>query len=817
MGRIRKLSDEVISRIAAGEVVVSPSHALKELLENSLDAGSRNIVLQLRKGGIQSLQISDDGSGIDKNDFPMLCERFATSKLTSMKDIQSLKTFGFRGEALSSISFVSQLSITSKTEMSDCAYRASFSDGKMISELEEVALAKRGTIVQINDLFYNMPSRQRAMGSASDEYARCLDLVQKYCIEFPEVSFNVRKFGQNTNDLRTNGGVKTRKNVIGLLYGSNVVKELIQFTVSRDSERPRDSDKEKSNELSLKIPDFSAELYISGLGYNPKQNTLIIFINGRLVKNNAIKQAIETAYQYTKSNYWAFVSVRIPSETIDPNIHPTKNLVYISHEALISDAIQRKVMCSLQASNYSRNMVLERKPRLELKDYSSSGETKSNYMDSTKNVTRVRTDSKQLVLQEYSSNSISKHSNISLITIENKQDNSNGIAKNVQCSSIKPNGGEEKSKEEVKLSEKDHQKLQNGDNEVLEHSFNLNKSSENQTNENFRTKLYHPLTPENSLKNKQIFRLFDISNYVMDAHILSWSLTNDSIPLIKEMRNFQTKVKQKFLTEIEIMNDNTEASKMEYLRSLTKNIINGIYIGQITSSWSIIQAKNQILLINIEQISKIALKQSLICRLGYIPLLKLNPPVNLGELSLFGTESAKDYKLNENDQIQLKDFINSQAYLYFDILKVLGINFDSSNGSFSTLPLFFGNFVPNIDFLPELFEHVIFACWNFHITHACKQKLLNTGNAQILNPHFNEEKNCSSDKVSEDYIIKLYELFIELIEILVDYYLFGIEDNELLFQATRNNNNLILVEDQISQNIIELSSLEKLYRVFERC
>ncbi|KAL5368687.1 MutL-like ATPase [Cryptosporidium parvum] len=817
MGRIRKLSDEVISRIAAGEVVVSPSHALKELLENSLDAGSRNIILQLRKGGIQSLQISDDGSGIDKNDFPMLCERFATSKLTTMKDIQSLKTFGFRGEALSSISFVSQLSITSKTEMSDCAYRASFSDGKMISELEEVASAKRGTIVQINDLFYNMPSRQRAMGSASDEYARCLDLVQKYCIEFPEVSFNVRKFGQNTNDLRTNGGVKTRKNVIGLLYGSNVVKELIQFTVSRDSERPRDLNKEKSNELSLKIPDFSAELYISGLGYNPKQNTLIIFINGRLVKNNAIKQAIETAYQYTKSNYWAFVSVRIPSETIDPNIHPTKNLVYISHETLISDAIQRKVMCSLQASNYSRNMVLERKPRLELKDYSSSGETKSNYMDSTKNVTRVRTDSKQLVLQEYSSNSISKHSNISLITIESKQDNSNGIAKNVQCSSIKPNGGEENSKEEVKLSEKDHQKLQNGDNEVLEHSFNLNKSSEDQTNENFRTKLYHPSTSENSLKNKQIFRLFDISNYVMDAHVLSWSLTNDSIPLIKEMKNFQTKVKQKFLTEIEIMNDNTEASKMEYLKSLTKNIINGIYIGQIKSSWSIIQAKNQILLINIEQMSKIALKQSLICRLGYIPLLKLNPPVSLGELSLFGTESVKNYKLNENDQIQLKDFINSQAYLYFDILKVLGIDFDSSNNSFSTLPLFFGNFVPNIDFLPELFEHVIFACWNFHIAHACKQKLLNTGSAQILNPHFNEENNCLSDKISEDYIIKLYELFIELIEILVDYYLFGIEDNELLFQAIRNNNNLILVEDQISQNIIELSSLEKLYRVFERC
>ncbi|KAH8582891.1 family ATpase [Cryptosporidium sp. chipmunk genotype I] len=816
MGKIRKLSDEVISRIAAGEVVVSPSHALKELLENSLDAGSRNIILQLRKGGIQSLQISDDGSGIDKSDFPMLCERFATSKLTTMKDIESLKTFGFRGEALSSISFVSQLSITSKTEGSGCAYKASFSDGRMISELEEVASAKKGTVVQINDLFYNMPSRQRTMGSASDEYAKCLDLVQKYSIEFPEVSFNVRKFGQNSNDLRTSGGVKTRRNVIGLLYGSHVVKELIQFTVSRDSERPRELSGEERNDLSLKIPDYSAELYISGLGYNPKQNTLIIFINGRLVKNNAIKQAIETAYQYTKSNYWAFVSVRVPSETIDPNIHPTKNLVYISHEALISDAIQRKVICSLQASNYSRNMVLEKKPRFELRDYSSSSESKSNYLDSTKNLTRVRTDSKQLVLQEYSSNSILNHSNISLISRESKQYDSYNNAKNVQYPSQEPKGSEEKLSEEMKLSNKCQPEFQSGDNGTPEQGFSLNKSSENQKSENFRVKL-HQSASENSLKNKQIFRLFDISNYVSDAHILSWSLSTDSIPLIDEMRNFQMKMKQKFLTEIEIRNGNTKSTKIEYLNSLTKSIINGIYIGQIKSFWSIMQAKNQILLINIEQVSKIALKQSLICRLGYIPLLRLNPPVGLRDLSLFTTGSIKSYELNENDQAQFEDFIQNQAYMYFEILKVFGINYNSSDNSFSTFPLFFGNFIPNLDFLPELLEHVIFACWNFHIAHACKRKLSNTGNIQILCRYFNEENNNLSEKASEDCILKFYRLFIELIDILVDYYLYGIEDNELLFQAIRNNNNLILVEDDISRNIIELSSLEKLYRVFERC
>ncbi|OII75421.1 ATPase [Cryptosporidium ubiquitum] len=805
MGRIRKLSDEVISRIAAGEVVVSPSHALKELLENSLDAGSKNILLQLKKGGIQSLQISDDGSGIDKSDFPMLCERFATSKLTTLKDIESLKTFGFRGEALSSISFVSQLNITSKTEGSSYAYKASFSDGKMVSELEEVASAKRGTVVQFTDLFYNMPSRQRTMGSASDEYAKCLDLVQKYCIEFPEVSFTVRKFGHNTNDLRTNGGLNTRKNVISLLYGSHVVKELIQFTVSRDSERQKELHVGEMSDLSLKIPDFSAELYISGLGHNPKQNTLIIFINGRLVKNNAIKQAIETAYQYTKTNYWAFVSVKVPSETVDPNIHPTKNLVYISHETLISDSIQRKVMNSLQASNYSRNMVLEKKPRFELKDYFNSNESKSSYSDSTKNVTRVRTDSKQLVLQEYSSNSISKHSNISLISKENGQDNINDFGKEVQNPLKRPEEDEENLEEKkMKLNEKHDQEFQD-------------ENNENQKND-YRNRLNHSIS-ENSLKNKQIFRLFDISNYVLDAHILSWSLNTDSIPLINEMRNYQIKMKQKFLTDIEIRNA-AEFSKMEYYKNLTRNIVNGIYIGQAKSSWSILQAKNQILLINIEEISKIALKQSFVCRLGYIPLLKLNPPVKLSSLSLFTTENIGEYELNERDQTELEDFIQNKAFMYFELLKVFGIDFNSSDKSFSTFPLCFGNLIPNLDYLPQLFEHVIFACWNFHIVHACKQKLFNTGDKQILCPHFNyyfKEKNNVLDEGYNDYILKSYELFIELIEILVDYYLYGIDDNKLLFQAIRNNSNLILVEDDISRNVIELSSLEKLYRVFERC
>ncbi|KAJ1612585.1 MutL-like ATPase [Cryptosporidium canis] len=811
MGRIKKLSDEVISRIAAGEVVLSPSHALKELLENSLDAGSRNIVLQLKKGGIQSLQISDDGFGIDRDDFPMLCERFATSKLTGLRDIESLRTFGFRGEALSSISFVSRLSITSRTAASSCAYRASFSDGRMVSGVEEVASAKRGTVVQFTDLFYNIPSRQRALGSASDEYARCLDIVQKYSVEFPEISFTVRKFGQNSNDLRTNGGQRTRRGVIGQLFGSHVIKELIEFTVSRDSERPVGVQGEEAFELGSKIPDYSADIYVSGLGYNPKQNTLIIFINGRLVRNSAIKQAIEIAYQYTKTNYWAFVSITVPSETVDPNVHPTKNLVYVTHEALISNAIQRKVMQSLQASNYSRNMVLEKKPRFELKDYySGSGESKPSSLDSSKSVTRVRTDPKQLVLQEYSTKGFSLSSTQSMP----RETRSESRRAQVPAQGGGRTGTEEIGDGQTHDAEKEPQ--EESPRQGLDKS-----SSQDSLDKDLLESAKISCSEDCQNNDKQVIRLVDISNYVADSHILSWALNTDSIPLSSEMKSYLKKMKQVFLTEIEERSGGSDSVEFEYLKSLTGNIVNGIHIGRVRSSWSVLQAGSQILLINIERISKVALRQSLVCRLGFMPLIRLSPPVSLESLSLFPKEVAESYELNAKGHASLQEFIKSHACTYFELLKVFGVDFNPTDKSFSTFPLCFGSHIPNLDFLPEFFEHVILACWNFHITHACKLKTFNTGNCEILCPHFNynfgEMNNVAFQEEDRDYVTSLYDLFIELTDILVDYYIYGIQDNDLLFQAIRNNTNLILVEDDFSRDVIELSSLEKLYRVFERC
>jgi DNA mismatch repair protein MLH1 len=180
---IVQLDELTINRIAAGEVIHRPASAIKELLENSIDAGARSISLVLAQGGLKLLEISDDGHGIRKEDLPLVCERFATSKLRSYEDLQSIGTFGFRGEALASISHVAHVTVTTATAAtSPCAYRATYADGRLVAEAGSETAQPRacartvGTTISVQDLFFNSPARRKAMRSPSEEYARVLDV-----------------------------------------------------------------------------------------------------------------------------------------------------------------------------------------------------------------------------------------------------------------------------------------------------------------------------------------------------------------------------------------------------------------------------------------------------------------------------------------------------------------------------------------------------------------------------------------------------------------------------------------------------------------
>uniref|UniRef100_A0AAQ6IMA4 DNA mismatch repair protein Mlh1 C-terminal domain-containing protein n=1 Tax=Anabas testudineus TaxID=64144 RepID=A0AAQ6IMA4_ANATE len=222
-GVIRRLDETVVNRIAAGEVIQRPANAVKEMIENCLDAKSSNIQVTVKDGGLKLLQIQDNGSGIRKEDMEIVCERFTTSKLQTFEDLSAISTYGFRGEALASISHVAHVTITTKTADAKCAYRASYSDGKLKGPPKPCA-GNQGTQILVEDLFYNVSTRRKALKSPSDEYSRIVEVVSRYAIHNSGKGFSVKKQGETVADVRTLPNASVVDNIRGV-FGNAVSRK----------------------------------------------------------------------------------------------------------------------------------------------------------------------------------------------------------------------------------------------------------------------------------------------------------------------------------------------------------------------------------------------------------------------------------------------------------------------------------------------------------------------------------------------------------------------------------------------------------------
>lgn len=283
---------------------------MKELLENSIgkpflktslfqlildrliDAGSTSISIVVKQGGMQYLQIQDNGHGIRKDDLPLVCERFATSKITNFEDLSTnLNTFGFRGEALASISHVAKVQILTRTKESPCAYRANYLDGKMINAQPSAGV--QGTSITVEDLFYNMPTRKQAFKNYSDEYSKILDVVTKYSILYGDqkISFSCKKFGQNAPDIFTPENSSTINN-IKIAYGSTVAKELLDLSFEVNQNVMR-NDTIRGEETV----DFKVIGKVSNANFSSKKPIFVFFINNRLIESSSIRKVIESIYQ----------------------------------------------------------------------------------------------------------------------------------------------------------------------------------------------------------------------------------------------------------------------------------------------------------------------------------------------------------------------------------------------------------------------------------------------------------------------------------------------------------------------------------------
>lgn len=361
---ILALSPSVVNRIAAGEVIHRPASALKELLENSIDAGATKISIQLRDGGLHTLQIQDNGHGIRKEDFPILCERFTTSKLSAYEDLQSIATFGFRGEALASMTHVARVAITSMTRGSACAWRAHFQDGKMVAPPGSAAADSsapvapkacagiQGTLIQMEDLFWNVPIRRNALKNASgEEYARCIDMLCKYAVHYSGVAaISCKKVGANKMDLNTPLNASIVDN-IRAIYGAAIAKELLPLELRLDS-------KEACAARGLTdCSSFSITGHISNANCSQKKLGLLLFINHRLVDSTLVRRVVETTYaRYLpkQTHPWCYLSLSMDPRILDVNVHPTKKEVAFLSEEAVAALLEEAMEKTLKGANKSR-------------------------------------------------------------------------------------------------------------------------------------------------------------------------------------------------------------------------------------------------------------------------------------------------------------------------------------------------------------------------------------------------------------------------------------------------------------------------------
>jgi DNA mismatch repair protein MLH1 len=347
--RIRALHQDVVNKIAAGEIIVAPVHALKELIENAVDAGSTSLEILVKDGGLKLLQISDNGCGINKDDMPILCERFTTSKLKAFEDLQSIGTYGFRGEALASISHIAHLNITTKTADSSCAWKAHYAAGKLApmkpgqSADPKACAGRQGTQIQVEDLFYNVPTRRRAFRSASEEYAKIAEQVGKYAVHCQGVAFTCKKHGESGAGIAVPMAAST-KDRIRIVHNSAIANELIEF------------------ELANEQYGFTSKGLASNANYSGKRTTLLLFINHRSVDSTVIKKAVEHTYAAflpKGGKPFVYLSLEIDPARVDVNVHPTKREVNFLNEEEIIKMVCDEIRTKLSKVDTSRTFMTQ--------------------------------------------------------------------------------------------------------------------------------------------------------------------------------------------------------------------------------------------------------------------------------------------------------------------------------------------------------------------------------------------------------------------------------------------------------------------------
>jgi DNA mismatch repair protein MutL len=352
MGRIHVLSESVANKIAAGEVVERPASVVKELLENSLDAGSTRIKIQVEAGGKKLIQIADNGCGMVRDDALLAFERHATSKIKNAEDLLSVATLGFRGEALPTIASVSRLHLETRAPDEDSGTVIEINGGK-IFKVEEAGLPA-GTSITVRDLFFNTPARKKFLKAESTELSHIASLVTHYALAHPDKHFELHSA---TNAILVAPPVAGSSERVYQVFGKDILDQLIPVAAMRPLERVglpqpppwRRNDGEDQARVEpgeMRMHGFISKPEIQKLN----RASIYIFVNGRLIRDRLVQHALTEAYRniLPPTVYpVVLLFLELPSGEVDVNVHPSKTEVRFRQQSVMHDFVRDSVRAAL--------------------------------------------------------------------------------------------------------------------------------------------------------------------------------------------------------------------------------------------------------------------------------------------------------------------------------------------------------------------------------------------------------------------------------------------------------------------------------------
>ena len=661
MKSMNKLSDEIINTLDSNKTFTHLSTIVKELIENSIDAKATKISIKLLKGGLELIEVKDDGTGMNKETLEKLCQRFSSTKIDSYNDLNSLETFGFRGEALSILSYISTLTIITRDKNSDIGYQAVFINGKIDKKNNiKNIVCNIGTVIQAQNIFYNNPIRLNYYTkNKNDELEDIINTAAKIAFHFIHISFSLCTDNNRNNIFMTNGLstdnnnekdiLELRKKLANKLFNQDLSDGFFKFDNEVDDNNLNNTNSGIAFNLKTinnTMKNFKFVCYHTKPSNYIKKSKLIIFINNRLVKINSLKKIFNDTYNkflVKKGNFFAYLSINCPPELLDVNVKANKSEVFFQNEDQLLENFGNLLESVLREEINSKNYYAGEYKGF-YSDNKKDNELLFDEVKDKKNIyakDKIRVDNRNISIERY----------LSLKKIDSKQ---------------RPKPNADKQNDEEKNGNVDN--IDNDEINIIQKKIDKNNQ----------------LSFANLIL-KEIYQ----NLFLQEKDIIKQNKENNKIMIDKEDKEDKEDEEQKSDNEKDNNNEIDDEEEENKINIALNNIFKqGVYIGFIKSNLNFnLQYQKSIYLINTRVLlQEYFFYQLLISHNGnnsFVETIKLNSEsFSLGGLLSFISNQFYDnleQKNHSDIMLQKIDYINSNIIPIAKILTKGIIDFNDNN------------------------------------------------------------------------------------------------------------------------------------------